>query len=185
MTFSAGAHALRLQPVTLKERTRLEVMFQYYLYDMAEFTGARLSSGGRYNYSFEQIDPYWQNPDYTPYFAYVANELVGFALVRPHPEEAEVTQVWDIEQFFILRHHRRNGLGQALFQACLERHAGQWQIRVMLENTRAWQFWTSAVKALNPSQYEESQMAEDGQKMNLIRFMNPFSGTTTKIGEQQ
>ncbi len=163
----AAPDALRLQPVTVRERHRLQALFQYYLYDMAEFTAARLSSTGEYKYPFEKLDPYWQNPEYHAYFAFLGNELVGFALVRPQPDTPDI---WDMEQFFILRHHRRRGLGQALFYACLERHPGLWQIRVMMGNIRAWQFWTSSVKALNPQGYTESELMEGSDAMKRIQF---------------
>lgn len=170
------AAALRLVAVTAAERPRFEAMFQYYLYDMAEFTGARLSSSGQYKYPFSTLDVYWQNPQFQPYFAFSGNELVGFALVRPCPEDP---QRFDMEQFFILRHLRRQGLGQSLLQGCVERHPGRWRIRVMTGNERAWQFWTAAIASLNPCGYEEGHCEEDGLEMRTIAFSTRMGAATS------
>ena len=162
-----------LQPVQLQDRARLEGLFQYYLYDMAHLTGARVCSEGNYRYDFSRLDGYWSQDNKVPYLIMLGNETIGFALVQRY---AGPNERWDMEQFFVLRHHRKNGIGRRAFQACVSRHPGRWQIRVMVDNSGALVFWQNAIRSMPHQAYAARVEHEDGLDMHFLTFeaqLNP------------
>ncbi len=56
------------------------------------------------------------------------------------------TTVWDIAEFFIMRKYQRQGLGTAVATQIWEQFKGTWQVRVLIENKIAYQFWLQAIK---------------------------------------
>lgn len=168
MTSSAlSVRACHLQRAYPQDRDRLEGLFQYYLYDMAHLTGARICTEGRYRYDFSRLDGYWKTGDQTPYLIMLGNETVGFSLVQRYPGQP---QLWDMEQFFVLRHHRHSGIGRQAFRACVSRHPGRWQIRVMVENTGALTFWENAIRSIPHQGYTAREQDEEGLAMHFLTF---------------
>ncbi|MGF1728686.1 hypothetical protein [Photobacterium kasasachensis] len=48
----------------------------------------------------------------------------------------------------MLRKFKGQGVGKLALKSVLERFPGRWQIRVLVENTAALGFWTSAVSSV-------------------------------------
>ncbi|WP_321969340.1 GNAT family N-acetyltransferase [Photobacterium angustum] len=102
---------VQLKQIEAESRHILENMFPYYVYDMSEFMGWSPNAEGVYAFKAESLNSYWSNADHTPYFIYADQELAGFVLVRKYPTNQNV---FDIEQFFVLRKFKGQGVGKAL-----------------------------------------------------------------------
>ncbi len=158
--------------VTLREiepqsRGVVENLFQYYVYDMSEFMGWSPNESGIYSFPSSLLDAYWAQNDHYPYFIFVGTELAGFALVRKYPSN---TAIYDIGQFFVLRKFKGQGIGKNALERVLKAFPGQWQIRVLVENTGALRFWTSAVSSVVGCEYTLSLQNDVDLMMNFIRF---------------
>ncbi|SBS38993.1 Acetyltransferase (GNAT) family protein [Marinomonas spartinae] len=148
-------------------RRVLENLFHYYVYDMSEFMGWAPNDQGQFPFRLSQFDVYWQREDHFPYFIYVEGELAGFALVRKYPANRSV---YDIEQFFVLRKFKGQGVGKQVLELILKSYPGKWQIRVLKENTGALHFWKSAVSRIVGSDYRLCEDIDVDLTMHFVRF---------------
>ncbi|WP_028025326.1 GNAT family N-acetyltransferase [Enterovibrio calviensis] len=158
-----------LRRIESKSRYILENLFPYYVYDMSECMHLSPNQNGLYSFDSDTLNPYWTHSDHVPYFINVGSELAGFALVRKYPANREF---FDIDQFFVLRKFKGQGVGKKAFQALLENHSGQWQIRVLKENKAALRFWQSAVNHSVGNRYEATLDIDIDLEMHFIRFQN-------------
>ncbi|CAG8998453.1 MAG: hypothetical protein CENE_00399 [Candidatus Celerinatantimonas neptuna] len=157
---------ISLKKIPKEQRPILENLFPYYVYDMTEFMKWPPNENGQYTFTPSTLDFYWQKSDHTPYFISAGNELAGFVLVRRYAD----TQRYDIEQFFVLRKFKRNGIGKKALEQVVKLHPGSWQIRVLLENTGALQFWKSAVTNIMGSQFTLTKENDDNLIMYFLKF---------------
>jgi predicted acetyltransferase len=134
----------------------LQQMLELYQYELSDIWLQDLDSTGRFGYDLTR------HREATRYFAYVALEqdagYVGFALVAP----AAVTRrhgSW-MEQFFILKRHRRSGAGRALARFVFERHPGAWEVGQMHANLAAQAFWRRVVAEVTGGDYVEVRVTE-------------------------
>lgn len=158
--------------ITLKEidkgsRHILENLFPFYIYDMSEYMEWSPNEEGKFTFNPSNFDAYWQADDHIPYFIYVGAELAGFALVRRYPSDISS---YDIEQFFVLRKFKGKGVGKQALTLIINSLPGKWQIRVLIENTGALNFWQSAVSDIVGDAYTLSKDVDVDLLMHFIRF---------------
>ncbi|WP_330959633.1 GNAT family N-acetyltransferase [Photobacterium sp. 53610] len=156
-----------LRDITIRERPTLENLFQYYLYELSAFLKWNPNDDGVYPFNALSLHKYWERKDHFPYFIFHGDELAGFALVRLYPG---TQSVYDVEQFFVLRKFKGQGVGRQALQCIVNRHPGQWQIRVLLENTPALTFWKSAVQSIVGERYTLSTETDVDLLMYFILF---------------
>ena len=87
----------------------LRNLLEFYLHDMAEWFQFDQKEDGNYTYRTEEL---WQN-GVDVHFLYIDKIPVGFALVASADEWTGDAGSRDMEEFFIVRRHRRTGLAQA------------------------------------------------------------------------
>ena len=128
--------ALLVSPVPLEDKDTVDQLLELYLHDLSKFTGANVSSRGRYGYRY--LDDYWTDADRHPFLIRVDNLLAGLAFVRsgsPH----------DMAEFFVMRKYRRQGVGHDAAQVLFARFPGDWQVRQLAANTSATKFWRAVI----------------------------------------
>ncbi len=160
---------MNIQLIRIEENARhvLENLFGYYIYDMSEYMGWNPNQDGKFTYNPTHLDPYWQQEDHIPFFIYLGAELAGFALIRRYPENPSV---YDMAQFFVLRKFKGRGVGRHALAQIVAAFPGQWQIRVLLENSGALHFWKSAVTSLVGLAYTLSKQNDVDLIMHFIHF---------------
>ncbi|KDM91634.1 GNAT family N-acetyltransferase [Photobacterium galatheae] len=139
-----------LRAIEIKKRQMLGNLFQFYLYELSAYLKWNPNDDGLFQFHSPSLNKYWEKDDHFPYFIMHGDELAGFALVRLYPE---TQSVHDIEQFFVFRKFKGQGVGRQALKHLVNAHPGQWQIRVLLENTPALKFWTSAVGRMTGERY--------------------------------
>lgn len=149
------------------ERFVIENLFTYYIYDLSEFVEIGPNEKGQFTFKSSSLDLYWQREDHIPYFVYIGAALAGFVLVRMYPDNEDV---YDIEQFFILRKHKGKGVGKRAFKKTIELHKGLWQIRVLIENTGALGFWKSVVSSIVGCEFDLTREKDADLIMYFLRF---------------
>jgi predicted acetyltransferase len=156
-----------LHPIKPSSRSIVHNLFAYYLYDMSEFMGWNPDCSGRYRVNHESLNLYWRDRGHWPYFIHVDDQLAGFFLVREYPANRQLV---DVDQFFLLRKFRRQGVGIAALHQGVRQHPGQWQIRVLKQNLVGLKFWRSAVTALVGPQFDAGMDIDVDLEMHFIRF---------------
>ena len=129
-------------------------LLQCYLHDFSEFTPVPMDSRGRFSYPY--LGHYWHDPQRFPFFVEHKNQIVGLALLRQDKEPATGKQHMDMAEFFILRAHRRCGIGRGAARALFCLFPGPWQVRVMRANQAAYPFWQACIGDHTGGHYVET-----------------------------
>lgn len=132
-----------LEVAAVERRSALENLFQLYTHDFSEFWAGRedgeVQEDGRFP-QYIHLDSYWSEPDRTPLFIRVEGYLAGFALVNS-VSHSGLPVDHAVAEFFVMRKHRRFGVGLAAAVKLLGHRPGQWEMAVARRNTRALPFW--------------------------------------------
>ncbi|MBU2899327.1 GNAT family N-acetyltransferase [Vibrio hepatarius] len=158
---------IELREIRQSQQSVLENLFSYYVYDMTEFMGWSIPENGQFIFDKNTLTSYWNQEDHIPYFIYIENEIAGFALLRRYPQ---CKNTWDIEQFFILRKFKGQGVGKQVFHKLTSKYRGQWQIRVLKQNTAAMMFWIAAVESVVRKKYHMELDIDIDLEMHFVRF---------------
>jgi predicted acetyltransferase len=130
----------------------LERLLQLYLYEFTDHTGQEIGPDGRYAYRY--FAAYRDEPGRHAFLFEFEGLPAGFAFVR------EVGGGHEMAEFFVLRKHRRQGLGRLAAKELFARFAGPWEVREFASNTRAQAFWRVVI-AESVGHFEEAD--EDGE----------------------
>ncbi|MCJ8297517.1 MAG: GNAT family N-acetyltransferase [Pseudomonadales bacterium] len=144
-------------------------LFQYYIYDMSEFTGWSPYANGTFNVedSVSSLSDYWNKPDHFAYLIMVGEEVAGFSLIRIYPQRVNT---FDMGQFFVLRKFKRQGIGQSAFKLSVQAHPGKWQIRILADNLGAKAFWNKAITEVATSEILRAVEIYKNNKMDFLYF---------------
>ena len=148
-------------------RPVLARLFELYVYDFSEYTGADVHASGSYEVA---EDDYWNDAFPHRYIAMVDGKIAGFALVRrgsPLDDDAEASYV---EEFFVLRKYRRRGVGAALARDVFARFPGRWQVAVLRNNLPAQAFWRATIGTISGGAYEERAWDSEAWRGPVLYF---------------
>jgi predicted acetyltransferase len=67
----------------------------------------------------------------------------------------------DVAEFFVLRNHRRQGVGRAAAEVLWRQHPGRWLVRVGAHSTRALAFWTHTITAYTHGQHAQEALVQN------------------------
>ncbi len=125
-------------------------LFQYYIYDMSEYTGFSPNPNGTYTVdeSVVHLNDYWTKADHYPFYIKVDDQIAGFSLIRKYPNSKEY---YDMGQFFILRKYKGRGVGRKAFECAIGNFPGKWITRVLPHNRGAYKFWNKVIREFSES----------------------------------
>ncbi|HIG42461.1 MAG: hypothetical protein ABGY96_18585 [bacterium] len=136
-----------------KHREIFSNLLSLYLYDLSEFFDMEPEEG-RYNYEYQ-----WTDLCKNPFLVYKGAIPVGFAIVTTVEEKnfspSGEKNDWDMEEFFVIRSERREGLGLWLAHEMYRKFPGKWQIRIGEKNLGALSFWRNSLKGIGCTNMEE------------------------------
>ena len=144
-------------------------LFQYYIYDMSEFTGWAPYANGTFKVvdSLTMLSDYWHKADHFPYLIMVGEEVAGFSLIRKYPQRDDT---FDMGQFFVLRKFKRQGIGEAAFKLSVQAHPGKWLIRVLPDNLGAKAFWDKCIESVADTEVRRVEESYRELKMDFLYF---------------
>ena len=146
----------------------LRRLMQLYLYDFAAIDDWAIGDDGLYG-SAATIESFWTDPRMTSFLVRVDSALAGFVLVRDGAHFAgEGTR--DISEFFILRRHRRRGVGAETARRVFDKFRGKWEVTQLTRNVEAQAFWRRVIASYTGGRYEE-RPRPDGKGV-MQRFDN-------------
>ena len=128
----------------------LQQLLELYQYELSDLWHQELDVQARYG---SDLSRHRQAQRFFAHIAVDGKQYVGFALVAP----AAVTRskgFW-MEQFFILKAHRRHGAGATLAQHVFRSHPGLWEVGQMPANVAAHAFWRRVIDAHTGGHFTE------------------------------
>ena len=143
MTFSD----LQISIAGPAERGVLENLFQLYIHDFSQFWAGEargeLQNDGRFE-AYPGLDAYWRDAGHYPVLVRKSGHLVGFALVRALTAPV-LRGAHEMAEFFVVRKHRRTGIGAAAAARIYGDYPGAWETYVARRNTGALAFWRGVI----------------------------------------
>ena len=168
MTGDTDPCQIELFPAALEQKSVLDDLFQLYARDFSEFHPVELDADGRFHYP--HLDAYWQDAGRFPFLVMAQGQLAGFVLVQQGSQISEDRSVWDMAEFFVVRAHRRHGIGTAVARTVCTRFPGPWEIRVMQSNRNALLFWSAAVRNFVGKPVKPISLEKERELWCVFRF---------------
>lgn len=144
-----------LTPVTRDDQVTLQNLMQLYVHDWSELVALEVGPDGRFQ--DYPLEAYFSAEGHHACLIHVDQRLAGFLLVVAQSRLTGTAGVFDMAEFFILRRHRRSGVGRAAARAAFDRFGGQWEIRQRDENPGATAFWRRVVSSYTGGHYQETR----------------------------
>ncbi|MEX2393794.1 MAG: GNAT family N-acetyltransferase [Actinomycetota bacterium] len=137
------------------QRALVENLAQFYLYDFSEFDPADVGRNGRFDGWLD-----WRNlfaNGRRVFGISVDGQIAGFAIVFEDSEalrDADERVQW-LEEFFVMRRYRRQGVGRAAATALFARFEGTWEVGEIGTNTVGQAFWRDVIGLYTGGHFEE------------------------------
>lgn len=145
--------SFKIYEVKENEKQIILNLMQLYTYELSFFedetTNFQLLDTGLYAMS-KYIELYWKEENRHPYVLKCNGNLAGFVLERFNEENLN-----EIAEFFVINKYRKMGAGTFMAKEIFKRYKGKWEIRTLLKNKRAQEFWRKVVKEASDGNYEE------------------------------
>jgi predicted acetyltransferase len=116
-------------------------LLQFYCYEFSAVRQYEVTEHGLFVYRY--LDHYFVEPDRNAYFVRCDDALAGFALSRMLD-----TGEREMSEFFVMRKHRRTGMGRSAAELLFAKHPGRWLVAFDDDNHDATSFWPSVVRAV-------------------------------------
>lgn len=156
-----------LVPAAEEHDPVLARLFQLYSYDFSELLGLDIGDDGRFTSG--RPEGYWRDPGYRCFLTRAGGRLAGFAIVGS-TSRLTGEALWDVDQFFVLRRHRRAGVGARAAAAVFDAFPGRWEVREAARNTPAQAFWREVIGRYTGGRFEEQVYDDDRWHGPVQRF---------------
>jgi predicted acetyltransferase len=129
------------------DRAALANMMQLYAHDFSELWSgeSRGELGPDGLFTAYPLDPWWREPGHIPLLVKVGGFLAGFALLDSKSHTGRPLD-HNMAEFFIVRKHRRSGVGSTAARMIFSRYPGRWETAVARANHGALAFWSAAIR---------------------------------------
>jgi predicted acetyltransferase len=160
---------ITLEPATRADRPVLANLLELYVHDLSEiFPQARVGADGRFGY--DKLPLYWSEAGRFPFLIRAGGELAGFALAMRGSPATDDPEDLDVAEFFVLRGHRRAGVGRRAAPLLWDRISGSWVVRCSLANRPGLPFWESAIRGYTGGAYEARELPGDPNPWRVFSF---------------
>jgi predicted acetyltransferase len=105
-----------------------------------------------------------------PFLMRFAGQLAGFALVTRGSPVSEDPNVLDMAEFFVVRRHRRTGIGARAAALLWKQYPASWIVRVSAGNAAGREFWTKTIARYTANRFEETQRAGTPHGWHVFQF---------------
>ena len=147
----------------------LRQLYELYEHDFSVYTHADVHDTGMYTDGYFLAHE-WRDPKWSAFLIRVDSNLAGFAwvlqttLFEPGWPETQVLAQSGLlmpgehvlmEEFFIMRKYRLQGVGEYAAHHLFDRYTGIWEVSEMIENTPAQAFWRKVIERYTHNHYVE------------------------------
>jgi predicted acetyltransferase len=161
-----------LNAATADDAALLSNLLELYIHDLsAAFPGVELGSDGRFGYS--KLELYWSEPErHFPFLIRCDSRVVGFALVTRGSPASDDPNVFDVAEFFVIRRHRRSGVGRRAAMLLWDQLPGSWIVRASEGVPGAVPFWGSVVAEFTSGNAAEFKRPGSPYGWHIFSFAN-------------
>lgn len=142
-----GSGSVLLTAALRGEAPIIHNLMQLYTHDFSEFwagtTRGDLNPDGRFD--AYPLSDYWSRPNWSALFIWRNQILAGFSLINDKTHSGQATDR-NLGEFFILRKHRGQGVGQIAAEHIFSSHPGSWEVAVARKNVQAREFWRKTIQ---------------------------------------
>jgi predicted acetyltransferase len=148
-------------------------LLELYVHDLSEvFPRIEIGADGRFGY--DPLPLYWSQPERRfPFFIRCGERIAGFVLVTRGSPVSDDPDVFDVAEFFILRRHRRSGVGRLAAFLLWDRLPGRWIVRVSEANRGAIPFWAGVVAEYTRGTATEFERPGNPNPWRVFSFESP------------
>jgi predicted acetyltransferase len=166
----------RLDAATLSEASVLANLLELYLHDLSgAFPAVQLGADGRFGYP--GLPLYWSEPERRfPFLIRAAGRVAGFVLATRGSPASEDPTVFDVAELFVIRSHRRGGVGRRAAVQLWDRLPGRWIVRASEGNPGAVPFWEAIVAEYSGGSAVRSQRQGNPHLVQVFSFESPPPG---------
>lgn len=158
-----------LDLATPRDEAVLSNLLELYAHDLSESFALELGPDGRFGY--EKLPLYWSEPDRRfPFLIRQGTRLAGFALVTRGSPGSDDPQDFDVAEFFVVRRHRRSGVGRQAAFLLWDRFPFHWIVRVAEGNQRGRRFWESVIREYTDGVFTETLRPGGSQAWRVFSF---------------
>ncbi|MGA0603411.1 GNAT family N-acetyltransferase [Caulobacter sp. KR2-114] len=164
---------LTLEVAAPDEQAVIANLFQFYIHDFSEFwwdqDRGELEADGRF--APPTLDRWWRgDPGAIPLLLRAGGHPAGFALVDA-TSHSGLPLERNVAEFFVVRKHRRGGVGTWAARTLFARYPGVWEAAVARRNIGALGFWTRAIEGY-PQAEDIEVLDRDDEHWNgpILRF---------------
>lgn len=146
---------VQLVPATLVDYPTIQNLWPFYVYDLSRECGFIKGWESPTDRSFvpDDLMPYFNSPNKTPFLIKVGDELGGFALINKLEVMPEID--FFLSEFFILAKFQNKGIGRIAATALFNQLKGKWGLGIIPENKKALAFWQETVAAYTAGSFSE------------------------------
>lgn len=153
--------------IRVKEQDKavLANLVQFYCYDMSPVRGVEVDAHGQFPYRY--VDHYFVETDRDVRFIRHDGALAGFVMTRELP-----TAEREMAEFFVMRGHRRAGVGSDVAERIFSLHRTRWVVAFDNANAEAVRFWPSVVSRLSSGQVERRHIGPPEHRIDrtILQF---------------
>ncbi len=171
-----SAPEVTLTAANSRDAPLLSNLLELYVHDLSDIFSVKIGADGRFGY--EKLPLYWSEPD--THFAYLIRhkgEIAGFALVTQGSAATDDPDDFDVAEFFVLRAHRRCGVGRRAAFLLWNRLPGRWVVRVSEMNRGALPFWEGVLREYTQNAYSTKPHPGKSHLFRAFSFTSSPSNT--------
>lgn len=150
---------VRVMPAVVEEEPVLRRLMNLYVYDFSDLMGLDVEADGAF--TVPELTSYWRDPWRHPFLLRAGDKLAGFALVHGRSRLSGADGTHDMAEFFVLRRHRREGVGERAARELFGRFRGPWEVRERPANVQAIAFWRRVIERYTGGRFREVLWADD------------------------
>lgn len=155
-------------PAGPDDHHRLLTLLQLYAYDFSEILPLEVAEDGCFH--VPSVAANLTDSSNHAFLIRVDDKLAGFALVQPSSYLTGDAGVFDMAELFVMRRHRRCGVGEQVASWLFERFRGPWEVREKAENQAATAFWRRIIRRYTDGQFEELILDDERWRGPIQRF---------------
>ena len=165
---------LALEVARADEAPVLANLLELYCHELSDVFGLDIGADGRFGYP--RLPLYFGEPGRFPFLIRLDGRLAGFALATVGSPASDDPQAMDVAEFFVLRRHRKTGVGGRAAVRLWNGFPGRtWTVRVSTGNASALSFWTGAVGAYARDGFREATLAGQPHPWRVLTFRSRTS----------
>ncbi len=161
---------ITLKRCEVQDRLIFDRLLQLYIYEFTDFVKWDLNEEGWFETT--RWDQYFADESTLPFLILVDDALAGFVLVSDEVTLPENLGGHCVKEFFVVRNHRRCGVGKTVATQTFSMFAGKWEVRVMRDNTRAENFWQAVISEFANGNYQKQVGDGTGWQGSIFSFDN-------------